>query len=223
MKIVQKRRASIAGLELLKLQKLCGSLVSKTKRSKKSRRSTAANTPTEKVKNEIKVKKGGKKTTQKKTFIPEVIYEIVELKHKPEFYKGSSEKSIRMKGFLTPDKKGVLKQVNPYRGKSKVRDTNPLKEMADNIKLISPAQEDKTTVMSEFVPRGNFESGNKANKILRSVLIEGKVLFDIEWKRETDRIQPLNTLVSEDTLKKNLKPRTFKKLLNQYLAEDSPN
>ena len=221
MKLIQKRRASIAGLELLKLQKLSGSLISKTKQSKKSRRSTAANTPTEKFKKETKAKKGGKKTTQKKSLMPEVIHEVVELKHKPGFYKGSPEKNIRLKGFLTPDKKGTLKQVNPHRGKPKVSHTNPLKELADNIKRISPTQEDKTTVMSEYVPRGNFESGNKANKIVRSVLIEGKVLFDIEWKRETDRIQPLNTLVSEETLKKSLKPRTFKKLLNLYLAEDS--
>ena len=68
--------------------------------------------------------------------------------------------------------------------------------------------------------KGNFESGNKPRKIIKSLLIEGKVLYDIEWESEGNNVDIENTLISEDILRKNIQPQLFTKLVNDYLLED---
>ena len=149
-----------------------------------------------------------------------IVTEIFEPKHPANFYKGSTKRSDLKKGFVTPVKANVLKQVTPSKSKKK-QETNPLRSIAESLGTVTPEQERSTVLSESLIQKGSFESGHKATKILRSVLIEGRVLFDIQWKRDPNRIQPLNTLISEEELKKQLRPRTYKKMLNKYLAEDS--
>lgn len=150
-----------------------------------------------------------------------VVSEIVAPKHDPSFYKGSMKTLERRRGFMTPNNRGFPKPEKKHNYRARRQSTNPLQDIADKLTGASPHHDERTTQHSEIsFPRGCFESGNKPKKILKSVLLEGRVLFSVEWKKEKNKLQPLNTLISEEKLKKSLKPRTYKKLLNKYLAEE---
>lgn len=100
---------------------------------------------------------------------------------------------------------------------------NPLQSIADSIQVFSPEQE-RSAIINEisgdFIHKGSFENDDKVERIVKSVLVEGKVMFEIEWKRAKNRIHSLNTMVSEQELKENLKPRTFNKLVKEYVESD---
>ena len=240
MKIRRKRRASICCTEFMKqqIQKTKGRAVAKTKKKKtaqltrikkKEKLNFQKNKNFSSIKRAPKIQKISKIPNTHKdsetsmanssinTTPSKVITGVIETKHLSEF----SKRSIKQRNFsefMTPYKKIINKPTD----KSHSIPTNPLINLAKNLKFNSPLKASKISRKDVDVPKGCFKSGHKVLKINRSVLIEGRVLFDIEWKRAKNQMQPLNSLVTENTLKKNLKPRTYKKMLNDYRKNTTP-
>ena len=99
---------------------------------------------------------------------------------------------------------------------------SPAKASTAQISNISQVSADRYENSHQSDVKGDFESGHLPSCIIGSVFIEGTVLFDVEWKCTPHSRQPTNSLVTEDVLKKHIKPRVFKEMMKEYLSQESP-
>ena len=70
------------------------------------------------------------------------------------------------------------------------------------------------------VPDGAFENGDSIEKIVKNFIIEGRVFYVVQWKAQPNKLRPNDTILLEGELKEALKPRTFKKIMKDFM-EDS--
>ena len=103
-------------------------------------------------------------------------------------------------------------------------ESSNIKEVVvDIVEEVGDINQEEEKTKDDFdsqILQGKFESGHKPNKIVKSLLIEGKVLFEIEWERSEHKIHPINTLISEESLRKQVEPKIFSKLMNDHLNQE---
>ena len=148
-----------------------------------------------------------------------IIMKIMEThKHTPEpkkKFKKNAKKENKNDGFVTPIKNTRKSKVR----KSKISKMQKL-ESSEEIRQSTSHKNEKYTINSDNIFQEKKERGNKPIKIVKSLLIEGKVLYDIEWEKEDDKSNILNTTISEEKLKSKLSPELFTKLINEWLEQD---
>ena len=204
--------------------------IKKTNRKKDSKHTTPSNRAKESKNSSISknIQKKEKTNKEKKLDKPldkesknkEVVKEIMETyTHSSNFYKGSAKIKSKTKGFSTPKKTQKLESKKILENE----DTH-IKEMVVNIdeEVNEDSQEDEkdSKDFDKEILQGKFESGHKPHKIVKSLFIEGKVLFEIEWERSENKINPLNTMITEENLRKQIEPKIFTKLMNDHLNQD---